>query len=219
MQKKFISLVGLFAFINCGAALAADSSLSVKGESSVAAETAAPAPKRWKASASSYYYAFEGTRAAHDDLYNFGKASLAMQMVSVSWDVAPGWTILGLGEYMDNYVETNMPIPGVGNVLFKDRTLGWGDTLLDVVHPLYLGSSFLVFGDAGVSLPTGSISKKNPSSPIGGNYAYNMQLGSGTYDLELGALGLYLHKYFQAGTHLSTYQRLGPENQIGRAHV
>lgn len=215
MQIKTCYWVGILGFILSTAALAADSGASIKGTSEATTESAAPAAKAWKAGATSYYYSFEGTQQAHEGIYNFGKTTLAMQMVSLSYDVAPGWTITGIGEYMDNYVETNMPIPGVGNVLFKDRTLGWGDTLLDVAHPLFMGSNVMLFGDLGISLPTGSINKKNPSSPIGGDYAYNMQMGSGTFDAEAGAVGLYLNPHFQLGSHLSTFQRMGGENRNG----
>ena len=93
--------------------------------------------------------------------------------------------------------------------------MGWSDTLIDLVHPVLFSENLLLLGDIGLSLPTGSINKKNPASPVGGNYAYNMQLGSGTLDLEAGAVGIYMHRYFQLGSHLSTFQRLGGENRNG----
>ncbi|MGZ3736397.1 MAG: hypothetical protein ACXVC0_15635 [Bdellovibrionota bacterium] len=216
MKKKYFYGLGLFLFFTAsGLAQAADSATKLEGSSTASQESAAPASKHWKASASTYYYNFEGTQAAHGGIYNFGKTTLSMQLAALSYETSPGgWTFLALGQHFDNYVETNMPIPGVGNVLFHDRTLGWGDVLIDASHPIFLGSSFLLFGDVGVSVPTGSIDKKNPNSPIGGNYAYNMQMGSGTYDAELGTVAVYLNSLFQAGTHISTYQRMG-ESQNG----
>lgn len=152
------------------------------GESLTAQAGSQPAtPGPWKASATSLYYSFEGTRDAHDGIYGFGRTTLAMQLVQLSYQISPGWTVLAIGAYLDNYVETNMPIPGAGTVVFRDRTLGWGDTLLDVVHPLYASPSFLLFGDLGISFPTGSIAKRNPSNPLNGRYASNLQPGSSPY--------------------------------------
>ncbi|MGZ3696038.1 MAG: transporter [Bdellovibrionota bacterium] len=209
-KNKWLLLLGILGFTVSATAFSAGSSASLKGnsETQIAAVSSAPDSPLWKASASTYYYDFQGTREAAGSLYNFGSTSLLMQLVTLQYEVSPGWTILALGQHFDNYVETNMPFPGVGNVLFKDRTMGWGDVLIDAIHPLYLSSSFLLFGDIGASLPTGSINKKNPSNP-GSNYAYNMQMGSGTFDAEVGAVAIYLNPIFQTGTHLSTYQRFG----------
>jgi hypothetical protein len=216
MEKK-IYWVGILSFLlSGGVAVAADKADSGAQSTSSAHEvsTDLPSAPRWKAGATSYYYSFQGTTAAHDNIYNFGHASLAMQLFQLSFDVAPGWTVMAMETYMDNYVETNMPLATGQVIQFKDRTLGWGDALIDAVHPLYMSSSFLLFGDMGVSVPTGSIVKKVGSNPKM-NYAQNMQMGSGSYDLEAGTVGMYLNKYFQAGTHLSTFQRLGPHNSSG----
>lgn len=227
MQTQKILGMGILTIMLAGAAQAATSgttapsaasggaSLEGSSQATEVATAAEPAVKRWKATANSYYYNFEGTREAHDNIYSFGGTTLAMQMVTLSYQISPGWTIMALGTYMDNYVETTFHLP-TGDLLFKDRTLGWSDVLIDAIHPLYLSSSFLLFGDVGISVPTGSINKKNPSAFVpNGNYAYNMQMGSGTYDAELGAVGLYLNPHFQLGTHLSTYQRMGAENKNG----
>lgn len=74
--------------------------------------------------------------------------------------------------------------------------------LIDVIHPLYLGSSFMLFGDLGMSVPTGSITKKNASNPAL-NYAYNMQLGSGTWDAQAGLTGIHVNSLLQSGLHLT----------------
>jgi hypothetical protein len=96
---------------------------------------------------------------------------------------------------------------------FRDKTVGFGDVLVDAIRPLYLGSSLMLFVDIGVSVPTGSISKKNASNPAL-NYAYNMQLGSGTFDAQAGLTALHLNSFFQTGAHFSTYQRTG-RNEYG----
>jgi hypothetical protein len=204
-MKNKILLVFLFTFISLpGLAQAEDSEATVAGTSVSTEESVAPAAKKkWKASVTSSYYSFGGTKAASNNLYSFGDTTLFMQLMSVQYQVSPDWTLLVLGTHMENYVETNM-----FGMTFRDKTVGFGDVLVDLIRPLYLGSSFMLFGDIGLSLPTGSIQKKNASNPAL-NYAYNMQPGSGTWDAQAGLTGLYLQPIFQAGAHLSTFQRSG----------
>lgn len=207
---KLLLVAGsLLNFSSAGIALADESSAELGGTSVTTEEAVAPvAGAKWKASASSYYYSFEGTKAAHDNLYSFGATTMAMQMLTLQYQINPSWTVMVLGTHTQQYVETNM-----FGMTFRDKTVGFGDVLVDVIHPLYLGSSFMLFGDIGVSVPTGSISKKNASNPAL-NYAYNMQLGSGTVDAQAGLTGMHLNSIFQTGAHFSTYQRTG-KNENG----
>lgn len=204
MKNKILLLVGILNIFFVGSSFAEESASELSGTSVAAEEPlAASGGSKWKASASSHYYSFEGTKAANGNLYSFGDTTLAMQMLSLQYQISPSFTLLVLGMHSENYVETNM-----AGMTFRDKTKGFGDVLVDLIHPLYLGSSFMLFGDVGVSVPTGSISKKNASNPAL-NYAYNMQLGSGTWDAQAGLTGLHLNPYFQTGAHFSTYQRTG----------
>lgn len=203
-------MVGVFiSFSSATESFAEESSAELGGTSVTTEESISPATgSKWKATASTHYYSFEGTKAAiggdnGGELYSFGDTTLAMQMLSLQYQISPSWTLMVLGTHMNNYVETNML-----GMTFRDKTMGFGDVLVDVIHPLYMGSSFMLFGDVGVSIPTGSIQKKNPSNPAA-NYAYNMQLGSGTVDGQAGLTGLHLNPYFQTGAHFSTFQRTG----------
>lgn len=196
--------------IGAAKARASDSTASLEGSSTVAESAAAPAnPHPWKTTATSYYYSMEGSTPAHGALYSFGKTTVAMQLLTLSYDLGGGFTATAMDQYYNNYVETYLPMPKVGTLLFKDRTVGWGDVLFNLSHSLFKNSSLVILGDIGVSVPSGSIDKKNPSNPEHGNYPYNMQLGSGTYDAEVGLVSMYVNNVFQAGTHLTTYQRLG----------
>lgn len=205
MKNKFILLVGL-SFIISGSAIAEE--FPETGGTSVSDEANAPAPSKWKAGLSTYFYSFQGTKAAQDDLYSFGDTTLNMQVANLQYQLASGWTLMAVGTYMENYVETNML-----GLTFRDKTKGFGDLLLDAVYPLHASSNFLLLGDVGVFVPTGSISRKNASNPAL-NYAYNMQLGSGTVDPQAGITAMALHEQFQAGTHLSATIRTG-ENDNG----
>lgn len=200
MKNKFLTLVAL-SFLFTGAARADE--MPESGGTSVAVDDGAPAPKKWKASASTYFYSFQGTRPAQDDLYSFGDTTLNMQLASVQYQATPKLTLLALANYQEHYVETNM-----FGMTFRDKTKGLGDTLVDAIYMLHASPDFLLLGDAGVFLPTGAIDRKNASNPAL-NYAYNMQPGSGTFDPQVGLTAIGLHEQFQAGLHGSATIRTG----------
>lgn len=200
-KNKFIFAVSalLIALLSLNVAQAEEGvNTSSTTQSNVSAK---PAVKNWKAEWSSYFYDFEGTKTASNDLYTFGNSTLALQLFSLQYQYSPKLTIMVLGQYLDNFVETKM----FGNIYY-DRVKGMGDTFVSAITPIYLGSSLMVFGDAGVSLPTGSIDKKNAYNP-NSNYAYNMQLGSGTTDGVFGVTALHINGSTVAGSHLAAILR------------
>jgi len=164
------------------------------------APTAAP---KWKTNVTSYYYNFEGTRASDEAAYEFADSTLDMQLFSLQYQLSPSWTILILGQHLNNYVETKM-----AGLVFKDRTKGLGDTFVSAITPLYASSEYLLLADIGASLPTGSINLKNESNPKS-NYAYNMQMGSGTVDTVTGLTAMTFQGAIQAGGHLTGIFRNG----------
>lgn len=107
MNFKILLVVGI-VFNLCGAAYADESAAELGGTTVSTEESVAPAASKWKAAASSYYYSFEGTKEAHDNLYSFGATTLAMQMFDVQYQASPNWTVMVLGTHMENYVETRM---------------------------------------------------------------------------------------------------------------
>jgi hypothetical protein len=192
----------LFAFwmsFSCWAT-AADNSLTMK-----------TAP-RWKSNFTTYFYDFEGTRAQKNSDYKFGDTTLKMQMMSLQYQMANGWTLMGLAQYYENNVVTYFPVLGLTS---KDQSRGIADTLLSVSNIVSMNGSFMLAVDAGVSLPTGSIDELNPSSTTGARYPYNMQLGSGSYDAVLGVTPLYLTSSYQLGSRISTTVRTGGKNDNG----
>lgn len=205
MKNKIFLLVGIF--LSFTASAHADD-FPESGGTTVAVDNEAAPPAKWKAGLSTYFYDFQGSQAAQDDLYSFGDTTLNMQVATLQYQLSPSWTLLMVGTHMENYVETNML-----GFTFRDKTKGFGDLLIDAVYPLHASSQFLLLGDIGVFLPTGAISRKNASNPSL-NYAYNMQLGSGTYDPQAGLTAIALQEQFQAGAHLSATMRTG-ENENG----
>jgi hypothetical protein len=201
MKYFSLLLVFAFAFSIARADEAADSVIKTS-------QPAAPATHdNWKTTYSSYFYNFQGTQAAHNDLYSFGDSTLAMQLLTVQYEINPKWSLVIIGSYLDQYVETNML-----GMTFKDRTKGLGDTTMSAVTPLYTGSNFLLYTDVGASLPTGVTDFKNASNPTR-NYAYNMQSGSGTFDAVLGLTPMYISSSYQLGSRLTAFVRNGQNSQ------
>ncbi len=188
----------LFALLFTTSAFAANQEL----QTSVAPAAPVSAPK-WKANVTTYYYNFEGTRASNEAAYEFANSTLDMQLFSLQYQYSPKWTFMVLGQYLNNYVETKM----FGTV-YKDRTKGLGDTFVSAITPLYASSENLLLADIGASLPTGSINLKNEANPQA-NYAYNMQMGSGTVDAVTGLTAMTFQGAVQAGGHLTGIFRNG----------
>jgi hypothetical protein len=204
--RVLMSVAGLLAIVNANAAALRSAKLQPSEGVSVARRehvTAAPSAPRWKASVDSYYYNFEGTHAANNDLYDFEDSELLMQLFIVQYQVSPRLSVMALGQYLDNYVETRM-----FGTMFRDRTRGYGDTIVSLVPTIYASSNFVLVSDAGVSLPTGSIDEKNRYNDQL-NYPYNMQNGSGTVDGVLGITPVYFNGPINTGGRLSTFQRMG----------
>lgn len=166
-------------------------------------KVAPPATSKWKASIDSYYYDFEGTHAANADLYDFGNSTLYMQLLTLQYQVSPKLTLMVIGQHLDTFIETSM-----FGQNYKDRTHGFGDTIISGLTPLVMTPDFMLFADVGMSVPTGSIDEKNKDNKKM-NYAYNMQLGSGTVDGVVGLTPMYLSLPVKMGARLSSFLRSG----------
>lgn len=167
-------------------------------------------PPKWTASFDSYFYDFEGKRPQENGLYEFGDTTLKMQMMSLQYKVNDQWTMMMLATHFENYVVTKM-----FGQSFKDDSRGLGDTVVSGVNTKFLSATTLLVSDVGLSIPTGSIEEKNPNRLDGANYPYNMQMGSGTYDIVMGVTPLYLQPSYQVGARLSTILRTTGYNQNG----
>ncbi len=177
-------------------------------KTSVVEQDQPAAPKKFKAQIATYYYNLEGTRAANQNLYNFGNITIRADMLTLQYTASPKWTLMASGQWLETFVETQ-----IFGLNFKDSTIGFGDTYLLAMRPLWMSQQFFVFTDFGVSLPTGDISKKNQSNKAV-NYPYNMQLGSGTYDAMVAVSPVWMKPPYQVGSRLSTIVRTG-ENDNG----
>ena len=150
------------------------------------AQAAAPAPSLYFGY-NYYHYQMTGQRGASTNIYRFGASTVDLHMLSATWLYSPKWTLVALIPHISNKVETVYePLLAGGGASLTDTTKGLSDVRLMAVTPVSLESSHLTMVDVGVSLPTGSINEYFTSN-LSQRAAYNMQLGSGTPDLILGA--------------------------------
>ena len=132
---------------------------------------------KFKASVETNYFDFQGRHPADGNIYSFENVNLRVQGLTLSYLASPTLQFSVVAQHIRNYAETNF-----GPIYTEDTTEGMGDTRLKATKT-WFSSLGLIIGDFGVSLPTGSISEKNRLAPAL-NYPYNMQLGTGTYDVE-----------------------------------
>lgn len=204
---KILVLILAFFLASLAASVVFASEESASLSTSTQNMISRPQPKL-KATYSSYYYDLEGTRGSANNLYNFGHASLNLDLLSLEYQLTPTWTLMAIGTYLVDEVETYYrPLPNLA-LKSDDITRGFGDTVLSAIHPFYFNGPIMGVVDFGVSIPTGSIDEKNKALPTR-NYAYNFQNGSGTYDGILGLTFLWLKPSYQLGSRLSANLKTG----------
>ncbi len=135
------------------------------------------------------YYRFQlnGQSTANTNIYKFGASTVDLNLLSATWFASSEWTVVTLLPHLSNKVETIYEPTAAGlNFKTTDTTNGLGDLRLMALTPVSVNPAHLTMVDVGMTLPTGSIDKYFTSSPTQ-RAAYNMQMGSGTPDLIVGA--------------------------------
>jgi len=185
MKTVIAILICLFT-VNAGAA---DSTLSTKAE----APAVKSAPK-WNFGYSRYLYDMEGTSTANTKIYKFGKATVDVELYTLTYAPGGSWSFMAIAPYLRNEVETIYePVAGGLNLALTDRTEGMGDIRLMAIRPVLASSSAMTLIDVGGTAPTGKTDSRFNSNPSQG-VSYNMQLGSGTPDAIVGSTQLFFTK-------------------------
>lgn len=178
--------------------------------SATTAAAAYEAPK-WKTSLMSYYYEMQGRKAADNQEYDFNNLNMRLDLINLNYTLSQNWSFNILLQHYEFYTETLFP-KSKGTAFYQsfDRTEGAGDTYLSLMTPLVFKNSWLVLGEFGVSVPTGTINNKSNLPGLQAyNLAYNAQHGSGTYDLLASATALNIQVDSQFGSRLSGTIRTG----------
>lgn len=130
-------------------------------------------------------------------------------------------TLMLMANYIDREMDHITFAGGAGTTrlgTFTTKAKGLGDTKASALIRLYEDNTHHVHFNAGVSLPTGSIKKRdrvlapNGATPIL-RLPYAMQLGSGTYDLLPGVTYNGVHGAFGWGAQYAATLRIGENSQ------
>lgn len=139
-----------------------------------------------------YHYSFEGTKTANTSIYKFGKGFLDMTLLTGTYMASPDLMFLVFVPRYKNQITTVYEPKSASPTALTDVTQGLGDVRLMAQKMYYASANHLVFADLGFTAPTGGFAEKFSSTPSQ-SAAYNMQLGSGTYDIYIG--GTYMNMW------------------------
>ncbi len=179
------------ALLKMGVFVVAFFATTVAWGQSVSTKAAISSPN-FKATFDSLYYDFQGRHDSDSGLYGFEGVSYSTQTMQLTYLATPTLNFAVQARQIRNYAETKF-----GPIFSKDVSQGMGDTKLKATKTFISGFD-LIIADLTLSVPTGSISEKNVNAPDY-NYPYNMQLGSGTYDLEPSLIYLATRRRHQMG--------------------
>jgi len=133
---------------------------------------------------------------------------MQMHMFSLMYGLTDNLTVMGMLPYKRN----SMDHVTRSNIKFTTHSDGIGDVSLTGLYTFHRGSKHRFHLVAGLSLPTGSIDKKDDLPSSGGKdvqLPYPMQLGSGTTDLLAGLTYLGYGEDWTWGATVDTTIRLG----------
>lgn len=106
--------------------------------------------------------------------------TMDMHMLMVMYGLTDRFTLMGMASYQDNRMDMVMNM-GMGNMPDTPmRTSGLGDTELRGIYQL----AKCLVGSLGLSFPTGDTTQDFTTMGMKFRAPYDMQLGSGTYDLK-----------------------------------
>ena len=108
------------------------------------------------------------------------RMTMDMNMLMIMYGITDRFTVMAMANYQDNTMEMVMNM-GMGNMPMPNmHTSGFGDTELRGIYKI---NEYFI-GSLGLSLPTGDINKSFTTMGMTYHDPYDMQLGSGTYDLK-----------------------------------
>ena len=128
--------------------------------------------------------------------------TMTMHMVGAMWGYSDQITLTAMLGYSDNKMTMVNKMSKTSNM----ASSGLNDLKLGAIIDLDKSINSKTIANIGLSLPIGSIEKENAT---GVHLPYGMQLGSGTYDILLGATRVYQFDDISIGTQLSALIRTG----------
>ena len=137
--------------------------------------------------------------------------TMIMHMLGGMYAISDDITLMLMGSYFDNEMEMKKHSNGVKK---KMKSSGWGDLKFNLIKKLFAENDTKIHFNVGLSLPTGSISKKDTMfSGSRATLGYGMQLGSGTYDLLHGLTYNKMKDNYSYGLQISGVKRIGENSK------
>ena len=137
--------------------------------------------------------------------------TMIMHMLGGMYAISDDITLMLMGSYYDNEMEMKKHSNGVKK---KMKSSGWGDLKFNLIKKLFAENDTKIHFNVGLSLPTGSISKKDTMfSGSRATLGYGMQLGSGTYDLLHGLTYNKMKDNYSYGLQISGVKRIGENSK------
>lgn len=151
---------------------------------------------------------------AHNAGYRVTPLKMPMQMHMFGLMYAPTnrITLLGMANIIKNEMDLQMRMMNGNIVPFSTSSSGFGDLKLGMIYKFINKNKQSLHGNLTFSLPTGSISEKGETPMSAPNkifLPYPMQIGSGTFDANLGATYLGQTELISWGSQINTTIRFG----------
>lgn len=151
---------------------------------------------------------------AHNAGYRVTPLKMPMQMHMFGAMYAPSdkITLLTMVNVVKNEMDLQMRMASGMIVPFATASSGFGDVKLGMIYKFINKNRQSLHGNVTFSLPTGSIAEmdKTPmSAPNEIQLPYPMQIGSGTFDTNLGLTYLGQNEFVSWGSQLNTTIRFG----------
>ena len=155
--------------------------------------------------------------STNNDAHNAGymvtpiEMPMQMHMLGVMYAPSDNITLLAMANIIKNDMRLQMRMMGM-RTPFNTASSGFGDVKLGMIYKFLNRNKHSFHGNLTVSLPTGSISERAAtpmSAPNTIELPYPMQLGSGTFDTNLGLTYRGQKETFSWGSQLKGTLRIG----------
>ena len=160
----------------------------------------------------------ETSAISNDDAHNLGymvtplKMPMQMHMFGAMFAPTSNITLSAMINLIKNDMDLQMKMTSGMTHHFSTSSSGFGDLKLGMIYKFINKNKQSVHGNISLSIPTGSISEKDEtpmSSPNKIQLPYPMQIGSGTFDTNLGITYLGQKEGISWGSQLQTTIRFG----------
>ncbi len=154
------------------------------------------------------------SQTVFDEGYSISPENMTMNMHMLGLMYAPSNKITLMA--MTNYTSMSMDLVTGTGVNFSTESFGFGDLKISALYKFFNKKRQSLHGQLGLSIPTGSINEMDvtpASTPDEVQLPYPMQIGSGTFDIDLGLTYLKQHNTIGLGSQLKATLRTGENDR------